>query len=154
MYDEAAGTVTTTYSDGTVYASKDYVTDEKGLIVSWSDAAGVSIEQRLLTQNSTGSGAGQTVTVTSAFRQGNGDLVINVDVESTGSGSPDWRPRYVGPDGVAREPVDMMAPSDLTPGAVTKVGYYFEDADFGGTLTYEAWNDDTNGSAEITLPIR
>lgn len=153
VYDEPAGTVTTTYPDGTTTVTKDYLTDEEGRIVSWSDAAGVPIGDRLWTANASGTGAGQTVTITGAFLNSSGNLIITADVTGTAGSDIDWSPTYVGADGVAREPVYWEGPSGVTPDAVSKVQYTYEGASFGGRFVYEAWNSNTYANSDITLTI-
>lgn len=154
VYDEDAGTITTTGTDGSTLVTKNWVTDEAGLITSWSDAAGVPIAERLWTENTSGSGAGQTVTITGAFRTSGGLLNITVDVVGDAGADIDFTPVYVGPDGVAREPAYSEGPSTVTPGAVTKVVYTYEAAGFGGKLVYDAWNSQTYANAEITIPVK
>jgi hypothetical protein len=153
-YDEASGTVTTTYADGTTTVTKDYTTDGAGRIMSWSDEAGTPIADRLWTQNTAGTGAGQTVTITSAFLTSSGDLYVTADITGDAGSDIDWRPTYVGPDGVARQPAASIGPDQVVPGGTTKVAYVYEAAEFGGRLVYDAWNGDTLANSAITLQVQ
>jgi hypothetical protein len=154
VYDEKAGTVATTYKDGSTTVTKDWVTDTEGRIVSWSNEAGVPIADRLWTQTSTGSGAGQTVTVTSAYLSSSGTLIITADITGSAGSQVDYRPTYIGADGVAREPAYMTGPDEVTPGGTAKVAYGYEGAEFGGKFVYDAWNISTSANGKINLTVQ
>lgn len=157
--DDDNGTITITPPSTDASPTKPYTwsqfkTDPDGKIVSWTGASG-PVESVLWTQDASGTGGGQTVTLKSAYKSNLGALFVVAEVTMNAyTADADAGPTYVAADGLTRTAnLSSFPGGKVAKGSKALIVYYFDQAPLGGTMHYTALDGDGyhKGTVNITI---
>jgi hypothetical protein len=140
------GTATAKYSDGRSFTWTDFEYDDNGLVTSWTTPSG-ELSSLLWNTDFSGAIAGNTVTLTSAYKTNGGEMYAVLTVTAGSAGIDFMMPyqaQFVASDGIAYAAQNFSAPRQSLPAGVS--GYVvlaFPQAPFGGTIYLEGYNTGT-----------
>lgn len=150
------GTATAKYRDGSSFAWSDFEYDESGLVTSWTTPSG-QLPSLLWSTEFTGAIAGNSVTLTSAYKTNGGEMVAVLAVAAGSSGIDFLMPyqaQFVASDGIAYGVQSYSAPRQSLPaGSTGYVVLAFPQAPFGGTIYLEGYNFDTPDVWKAEIPV-
>lgn len=122
-----------------------------GLIADF-DAGGVPLEGRIVLGNGESKsldGLAQAEFL-AAYKAISGYLVVVFDVTSESDGLF-IEASYLAPDGRQSVPTDQSGPYNLASGAFSTMSFYFEGAEFGGTVSLRPHSDSTYDTGVTTF---
>lgn len=150
------GTATAKYSTGGSYMWSDFEFDENGLITSWTTPSG-ALPSLLWSADFSGAIAGNTVTLTSAYKTSAGEMVAVLTVTAGSAGIDFMMPyqaQFVASDGIAYGVQGFSAPrQSLPPGATGYLVLAFPQAPFGGTIYLEGYNVGAPDVWKAEIPV-
>jgi hypothetical protein len=152
--DEQAGTVTVTIGSGTdevIYVWSGFEVDEAGLVTGWSTEQG-RLDSLISSPGSQAEAAGATVSVRSAYRTNEGDLLVVVGVEAEEMVTVDDSVVVRLDDDSTVASAATVSPSEMDAGRSGVVVYRFGDVPLGGVLVYEVQNS-YDAPAAVELPL-
>lgn len=108
------------------------------------DAGGEPLSGRLTLGNGVAEPIGEIgeAEMIAAYRSISGIVVVTFDIASKSEGLFVYA-NYLAPDGRQSEPTSMNGPTNLSSGAFGTYAFYFDGAEFGGTVSLEAFSDDS-----------
>lgn len=106
------------------------------------DAGGEPLSGRLTLGNGVAEPLGEIgeAEMIAAYRSISGTVVVTFDITSKSDGLFVYA-NYLAPDGRQSESTAMNGPLDLASGAFGTYAFYFDGAEFGGTVSLEAFSD-------------
>lgn len=150
------GTATAKYSDGRSFTWTDFEYDDNGLVTSWTTPSG-ELPSLLWSSDFSGAIAGNTVTLTSAYKTNGGEMHAVLTVTAGSAGIDFMMPyqaQFVASDGIAYAAQSFSAPRQSLPADVT--GYVvlaFPQAPFGGTIYLEGYNVGSPDVWKAEIPV-